>query len=93
MLVEIVRSLGVGRLWNGVLWMLGVQLGVVVFWNNRVLKLVGMEVCVFWIFCHLKNCEDDIIWIFIGVYGPIVGREREGLWANLGVIKALSNDP
>ena len=48
--------------------------GVIVFWDNRVLDLVGMEVGQFSIPCHFKSCEDGFLWIFMGVYGPIMKR-------------------
>ena len=35
--------------------------GVVVFWDNRVLELVGMEVGLFSILCRFKNCEDSFL--------------------------------
>lgn len=39
---------------------------VLVFWDNRVLQLVGMEVGKFLISCRFKNYEDDFCWIFAG---------------------------
>ena len=43
---------------------------VVVFWDKRVLELVGLEVEIFSILCRFKNCEDGFMWFFTGVYGP-----------------------
>ena len=40
--------------------------GVLVFWDNRVLDLVGMDVGEHLISCHFKNCEDSFVWIFSG---------------------------
>ena len=51
--------------------------GVMVFWDNKVLELVGMEVDHFSISCHFKNCEDGFLWFFTGVYGLTVKRYRE----------------
>ena len=51
--------------------------GVVVFRDNKVLELVGMEVGQFSISFHFKNCEDGFLWIFTGVYGPTMKRYRE----------------
>ena len=48
-----------------------------VFWDNKVLELVGMEVDHFSISCHFKNCEDGFLWFFTGVYGLTVKRYRE----------------
>ena len=62
--------------------------GVVVFWDNRVLQLVEMEVGKFTI-CLFKNCEDGFCWCFLGVYGPTVKVEREELLSQLGAIRGL----
>ncbi|KAL6332404.1 hypothetical protein AAG906_004980 [Vitis piasezkii] len=67
MSIRVVRSLGVRRFLEwGVVNARGVAGGVVVFWDNRVLELVGMEVCQFSISCCFKNCEDGFMWIFTG---------------------------
>ena len=48
MSIGVVRSLGVGRFLEwGVLNARGAVGGVLVFWDNRVLELVGMEVGLF----------------------------------------------
>ena len=67
--------------------------GVVVFWDKRVLELVGMEVGIFSISCHCKNCEDGFLWTFTGVYGPTLKWYRELFWEELGVIRGLWFDP
>ena len=67
--------------------------GVVVFWDNRVLELVGMEVGLFSISCRFKSCEDGFLWIFTGVYGPNMKRYRELFWEELGAIQGLWSDP
>ena len=67
--------------------------GVVVFWDNRVLELVGMEMGLFSILCRFKNCKDGFLWIFTGVYGPTLKRYRELFWEELGVIRGLWSDP
>ena len=78
MSLGVVRSLGVGRFLEwGVLNARGAAGGVLVFWDNRVLELVGMEVGLFSISCRFKNCEDGFSWIFSGVYGPTLKRYRE----------------
>ena len=71
MSIGVVRSLGVGRFLEwGVLNVRGAAGGVLVFWDNRVLEMIGMEVGLFSISCQFKNCEDGFSWIFSGVYGP-----------------------
>ena len=87
MSLGVVRSLGVGRFLEwGALNARGVAGGVVVYWDNRVLELMGMEVGLFSISCRFKNCEDGFRWIFSGVYGPTMKRYREILWEELGAI-------
>ena len=66
---------------------------VVVLWDNRVLELMGMEVGLFSISCHFKNCEDGFRWTFSGVYGPTLRRYREFFWEELEAIRGLWNDP
>ena len=66
--------------------------GAVVFWDNRVLESVGMEVGLFSISCQFRNCEDGFVWIFSSVYGPTMKRYREFFWDELGAIRELWND-
>ena len=71
----------------------GVVGGEVVIWDNRVLELVGMEVGLFSILCCFKSCENGLLWIFTGVYGPTLTKYRELFWEELGVIRGLWTDP
>ena len=66
--------------------------GIVVFWDDKVLELVGMEVGVYSISYRFKNYDDGFVWIFTGVYGPTLGGVREDFWADLGAIRGLWND-
>ena len=94
MSLGVVRSLGVGSFLEwGALNARGATGGVVVYWDSRVLELLGMEVGLFSISCRFKNCEDGFRWIFSGVYGPTMKRNRELLWEELGDIRGLWNDP
>ena len=90
----IVRSLGVGRCldWK-VLNSRGSPGGVLVFWDKRVLHLLEVEVGNFSVSCRFKNCEDDFCWLFSGVYGPSLMKEREDFWAELGAVRGLWSDP
>ncbi|RVX05355.1 hypothetical protein CK203_013653 [Vitis vinifera] len=90
----IVRSLGVGRCldWK-VLNSRGSFGGVLVFWDKRVLHLLEAEVGNFSVSCRFKNCEDDFCWLFSGVYGPSLMKEREDFWAELGAVRGLWSDP
>ena len=57
------------------------------------LELLEMESGQYSISCRFKNCDDNFIWIFTGVYGPVHYFERESLWSELGDIKGLWSDP
>ena len=72
-----VRSLGIGRCleWRA-LNSRGATRGFVVFWDNRVLQMVEMEVGKFIISCRFKNCDGGFCWSFSEVYGPTVKVER-----------------
>ncbi|RVW26431.1 hypothetical protein CK203_086137 [Vitis vinifera] len=61
--------------------------GILVFWGNRLVELVGWEEGIFSISCRFKNCVDGVVWVFIGVYGPLYSRDREDFWENLGQLK------
>ena len=37
--------------------------------------------------------EDDFIWAFTGVYGPVLLRAKEEFWEELDAIKGLWNEP
>ena len=83
----IVHSLGMGRFLGwGVMSARGAAGGVVVFWDNRVLELMGMEVGLFSVSCRFKNCEDGFLWTFTGVYGPTMKQHTELFWEELRAI-------
>ncbi|RVX04946.1 putative ribonuclease H protein [Vitis vinifera] len=91
---EIIHSLGVGRFLGwGAMSARGAAGRVVVFWDNRVLELMGMEVGLFSVSCRFKNCKDGFLWTFTGVYGPTMKRHRELFWEELGAIRGLWSDP
>ncbi|RVX12604.1 Transposon TX1 uncharacterized 149 kDa protein [Vitis vinifera] len=41
----------------------------------------------------IQNCEDGFCWLFSGVYGPSLMKEREDFWAELGAVRGLWSDP
>ena len=86
----IVRSLGVGRCLEwGAMNSRGATRVVVVFWDNRVLQMVEMEVSKYSVSCCFKNCKDGFFWIFTGVYGPTLKLDREDFLSELGAIRRL----
>ena len=52
-----------------------------------------MEVGAYSISFCFKNCEDNFVWIFSGVYGPVQNEERENFWTELSDIRGLWHDP
>ena len=88
------RSLGVGRHldWSAVNSR-GATGGILVFWDNRMFELVDLEEGEYSISCRFKNCEDGVVWVYTGVYGPVCRREREDFWEELGAIRGLWSDP
>ena len=67
--------------------------GILVFWDNQVLELLDMELRAFSVSCCFKNCEDNFIWMFIGVYNPVLAKERDDFWNELGAIRRLWHNP
>ncbi|KAL6331982.1 hypothetical protein AAG906_020335 [Vitis piasezkii] len=59
------------------------RVGVVVFWDNRVLQLEEMEVGNYSVSCRFKNVEDGFCWAFF----------RKEFLSELGAIKGLWNEP
>ena len=53
------------------------------------LELVGLEIGAFSMSYRFKNCDDNFVWVFMGVYNPTARRNREGLWGELGAIKGF----
>ena len=90
----IVRSLGVGRFLDWVtLNSNSAAGGILIFWDNRVLDLLGVEMGEFSLSCRFKNGANKLTWVFTGVYGPVVGSSKEYFWEELGAIWGLWQDP
>ena len=47
----------------------------------------------FLVFSWFLNCEDNVVWVFTGVYGPSLRRDRKDLWEELGTIRGLWEEP
>ena len=67
MSIQMIRSLGVGIFleWE-VVEARGLIGDILVFWDNRVVDLLDMEVGVFSISCCFKPYEDGFVWMFGG---------------------------
>ena len=93
MTMNLVKSLGVGSCLKWVSVNANGAVGeILVFSDFRVLELVDLKVGEFSISCRFRNCEDDFMWVFTGVYGPCSWKDKEGLWEELGAIRGLWND-
>ena len=78
MSLNLVRSLGVGKFLEwGVMSSKCSASGVLVFYNNRVVEIVCMQMVEFSILCLFKNCKDGFVWVFTRVHEPSTGRNRE----------------
>lgn len=40
------------------------------FWDNRVVEFLELELGGFSVSCKFKNQEDDFVWVFTGVCDP-----------------------
>ena len=67
--------------------------GVLVFWDNRVLKLTGMEIRDFSISNRFKNIENGSVGFLWGGMATTIGRLIEAFWKELGTIGGLCQDP
>ena len=94
MSLKMVKSLGTGRFTDwGVVDAGGASRGILIFWDNKVLELLELERGVFTISGRFRNVEDGFVWVFTGVYGPVLLREKEEFWEKLDAIKGLWDDP
>lgn len=53
------------------------------------MQLLDKEEGLFSLSCKFKLVEEDLIWIFSGVYGPGKAANGEKLWLELSAIKSL----
>ena len=78
------RSFGVGRFFD---WKVveaeGAAGGILLFWDERKLDLVEVEIFLFSITCWFKNVEDGFQWAFTSVYG-LVERSKKCFGKNWG---------
>ena len=74
----LVRSLGVRRHldWRAIN-LRGAAGGVLVFWDNIVVELLEVEEGMFSVSCRFKNCVNELMWVFTGMYRPMCSRDRE----------------
>ena len=86
--------MGVGRFVDWVaINATGASGGSLIFWDSGVLQLVDKEESQSSLSCKFRNCEDNLIWIFTGIYGPTTREGRNHLWEDLGAIRGLWREP
>ena len=64
-----------------------------IYWDKRLLDILDWEEGQFSLSCRFRNVEDEVVWVFTGVYGPFTKVERECLWEEFGAIRGLRKDP
>ena len=52
------------------------------------MEKVEEAVGIYSISCKFRNVTDQAVWIFSGVYGPNVDRERRTLWDELAGVSS-----
>ena len=94
MSLQMVKSVGVGRFLNwGSMDAKGATGGLILLWDNRVLDNLEFESGGYSISVRFRNYANGFSWIFSGVYGPVIGSEKEDFWEELGAIRGLWDDP
>ena len=90
----LVHSIGMGRFldWKA-LDAEGSIGGILLFWDKRRLSLVESEYGSYSLSCVFSMVEEDFLWMFTGVYGPVERRHKEILWEELSSIRGLWNGP
>ena len=58
-------------------------MGILVFWDNRSLELVDLEVGLFSVSCRFINVEDGFLWNFSRVYCLVLS-PKGGLLGRIG---------
>ena len=64
-----------------------------IYWDKRLLDILDWEEGQFSLSCRFGNVEDEVVWVFTGVYGPFTKVERECLWEEFGAIRGIWEEP
>lgn len=62
-------------------------------WDSRVLEYLDLKVASYSLSFRFKKSEDDFIWVFIGIYGPLSQKVRKETLEELGSIRGLWEEP
>ena len=68
-------------------------LGILIYWDSRVCRLLDKLECQFSLSCRFKFIDEDVAWSFTGVYGPLDAVSRDEFWSELSVVKGLWGNP
>ena len=66
----------------------GASGGILVMWDKRLVEKVEDAVGLYSVSCKFKNIVDHKVWMFTGVYGPNVDRERSNMWEELAGVRS-----
>ena len=56
-------------------------------WDKRLVEKIEDVVGLYFVFYKFKNVANQKVWIYTGVYGPNVDRERSLMWDELARIR------
>jgi hypothetical protein len=71
----------------------GASGGILLMWDTRVVEKLEGAVGYFSVSCKFKNVEDHHVWMFTGVYGPNIVRDRGLMWDELAGIRCWWDVP
>uniref|UniRef100_A0A2N9H333 Reverse transcriptase domain-containing protein n=1 Tax=Fagus sylvatica TaxID=28930 RepID=A0A2N9H333_FAGSY len=92
--MELISKAIVRSLWrcHHVDWMFlgsnGASGGILLMWDKRLVEKIEDAVGSYSVSCKFKNVADQNVWMYSGVYGPNVDRERGLLWDELAGIRS-----
>jgi hypothetical protein len=61
--------------------------GILLMWDKRLVEKIEDAVGLYSVFCKFKNVADQKVWMYTGVYGSNVDRERSLMWDELTGIR------
>uniref|UniRef100_A0A2N9HAI3 Reverse transcriptase zinc-binding domain-containing protein n=1 Tax=Fagus sylvatica TaxID=28930 RepID=A0A2N9HAI3_FAGSY len=71
----------------------GASRGILLMWNSRVVEKLEGAVGYFSVSYKFKNVEDHHVWMFSGVYGLNIDRDRRLMWDELAGIRSWWDVP
>ena len=71
----------------------GASGGILLMWDKRVVEKLDDAVGYFSVSCKFRNVEDQKVWMFSGVYEPVIDRDRRLMWDELAGIRSWWDVP